>query len=1018
MREEPKPSPPPAKSARDPNRPARALLFRTADATFPTVDAAPIAERTLDEALAGLPIERASTPAELTDKLRLERVDVLVLPYGSAFPIDAWPRIKAFLHEGGGLAILGGAPFHEPVRRERDAWIRGPRSTAFAHDLLIGPAEAVPRAAGSKVVVHEGLPLSLDPRTTWALTIRVATKKDFPAEHGSDGPREAIVRPLSHVVDARGTPRGAAVVEIDHRLGSARGARWVLATSDATLDAKSVRAIVARALEGSSEVRALPVRASVKKGERADVRVVVDRFAERPGEKRVARVHVTVTDERGRKVAEHDAAPGATVSTPTDKLAPGLYRVAIEAVDAPFSPRTAQTAFWVRDDRLLASAPKLSVSRDWLRKDGRPFPVVGTTYMASDVHRQFLFEPNPAAWDADFADMKRRGIGFVRTGLWTAWSRVLGDTGGVDENVLAAFEAYVQTAARHGIVVCFDFFAFLPPAYGASHPYLDPHALERQETMLRAFAGRVKGSAWVHWDLINEPSYAPPAKLWSTRAIGDAHEKRAWTEWVKMRHGLDEGKLRAIWREPGDDVLAVPGEGDWAQTAMQIWHRPRKTRDFRELTEDIVTAWAARMRGVLRSAHGEATLVTLGQDEGGIHERPTQQLLASALDYSAVHTWWKNDDLLWDGVVTKVPEKPILHQETGLMRLEDLDGTPWRTPEMAASLLERKLGYAFAGRGAGVVEWAWNINPTMPIDEESTIGLFRPDGTAKPELDALESFAAFFAKAAPLLDDFAPDPVVLVVPHARAFLGRIGAIDATKIVVRALAERFGIVPTAISDLRLSRERLRSAKLVLVPCADVLDEPAAKALLEASRAGTKVLFTGPIEGDSYGLETPSLRALGVLGPSRPVAMHEKTAWSDAGSVAFEGLLQESARRADKPSVAKLEGAVWHEPLPIELAREREPLAKLLEAALAAAGVPTMPPADPKEWGVAARVLVAPRVALVTVVNERAEPASRRVVVDGRTFGVPVRAFGARLALIDRASGDVVVATPGESVTRAK
>jgi hypothetical protein len=314
----------------------------------------------------------------------------------------------------------------------------------------------------------------------------------------------------------------------------------------------------------------------------------------------------------------------------------------------------------------------------------------------------------------------------------------------------------------------------------------------------------------VHWDLINEPSYSPRSKLWSTRAIGDEHERRAWREWVKKRHGESEGKLRALWREPADDVLAVPKDADFAQAAMQIDRRPRRARDFREFTEEVLTGWAARLRAVLKAAHGDATLVTLGQDEGGIYDRPTQQLISSALDYSAVHTWWKNDDLLWDGVVTKVADKAILHQETGLMRLEDLDGRPWRTPDAAAALLERKLGYAFAARGAGVVEWAWNVNPTMPIDEESTIGLFRPDGTAKPELDVLEDYARFFARAAPLLDDFAPDPVVLVVPHARAFLGKTNAIAATKATVRTLAERFGVVPTAVSDLRLTAASLKGA----------------------------------------------------------------------------------------------------------------------------------------------------------------------------------------------------------------
>ena len=92
-----------------------------------------------------------------------------------------------------------------------------------------------------------------------------------------------------------------------------------------------------------------------------------------------------------------------------------------------------------------------------------------------------------------------------------------------------------------------------------------------------------------------------------------------------------------------------------------------------------------------------------------------------------------------------------------------------------------------------------------------------------------------------------------------------------------------------------------------------------------------------------------------------AMHDRSrstrrrAWSASGWVAFEGLLQESVRRAERPSVATLSGAVWHEPLSLELAREREPLVKLLGAALSAAAIPT----SPGDWGVAARTLVAPR-----------------------------------------------------------
>lgn len=997
-----------SRSDRDRSRPARALVFRAAG--FPTVDAPPIEDGALDAALAGIPVVRASSSKELTERLRLEEVDVLVLSYGSAFPVDAWPCIQAFLKQGGGLAVLGGAPLHEPVRWEESTWIRGPRQTAFAHDLLIGPAEPIATGSGWRTADAPGkaagfdLPVPLG-KKTWALTLRLTRGKYYSDEHGSAGPREAVARPLAHVIDAAGAPRGCPLLEIDHIGGSSNGARWVFATTDAKLDPPLVRAIVSRALEGATELRVTPDRATIATGEKVQLFVTESRPIAPKSD-----LHLTVTDDSGRTVFDQrgrlDAeprSPGATFTVDA-KLVPGLYHVTLTHERTRSSPRTARSGFWVKDEKLLASGPKMTVSRDWLRKDGRVFPVAGTTYMASDVHRDFLFEPNPAAWDADFAEMKRRGINFVRTGIWTGWSRVMPERGKVDDKILAALEAYVLTAAKHGIVVCFNLFAFLPPSYGGANPYLDPISLEAQKSFVTAFAGRMKNVSWIHWDLINEPSYAPASKLWKTRAIGDEHEAAAWKKWAVAKHHVadeGEGRLRALWRTAESDVFAVPRDEDFAQTAVQVEKHPRKARDFREFIEDTISLWAQELRTAIRTAGGE-TLVTIGQDEGGVYERPTQQLMAHALDYTAVHTWWKNDDLLWDGVVTKVAGKPSLHQETGLMRLEDIDGAPWRSPEDAALLLERKLGYAFAGRGAGVVEWVWNENPYMPIDMESTIGLLRPDGTAKPELDVLMRFATFLGATSSHLDDFEPDPVVLVIPHARAFLGMTGAIDSTKHVVRTLAERFGVVPTAVSDLRLDADRLKGAKLVIVPGADVLDEAAAKALLEASRAGTKVLVTGAIQGDSYGVQTPSLSALGVLGPSRPIAMNERTTWSRSGWIAFEGLLQESARRRDLPSSGTLTGNVWHEPLPIELARDREALVKLLGAALTAAAVSV----SPDDGGVAGRVLLTPKTAFLVAVNERPEPAKRKLIVDGHVVELAVRGRGATLAFAERRTGKIL------------
>ena len=125
-----------------------------------------------------------------------------------------------------------------------------------------------------------------------------------------------------------------------------------------------------------------------------------------------------------------------------------IYCAAVELPEPASEPRRIDTGFWIKDAHLLAAAPVLSASRDWLRKDGEVFPIIGTTYMASDVHRKFLFEPNPHVWDRDFSEMARRGVNFVRTGLWTAWGRVMLDPGAIDEGILLALEA----------VICFSYF--------------------------------------------------------------------------------------------------------------------------------------------------------------------------------------------------------------------------------------------------------------------------------------------------------------------------------------------------------------------------------------------------------------------------------------------------------------------------------------------------------------------------------------------------------------------------------
>src|SRR5512143_780765 len=290
-----------AEGARGP----RAALFHAPG--FPTADAPAIDDGTLTTALAGLPVETLDSPEALASRLSRASHDVLVLPYGSAFPLEAWPAIRDFVKRGGGLVVLGGAPFHQPVRREKaddgTRYVLGPRQPTYAHEFLIGPSDELDAAwyAGPRkptaVAGSEWDGALPESKRTWALTVRLATREDLPGEGGTAGPRDGVLRPLVHLVDAKGVPRLCPLLEIDRLRGTEQGARWVLAPSDAHLDAATVRKAVERALEGAAELDARPMRAAVEPGEGAVLRVILRRPVPRVGEVVPSRARVTVRSD-------------------------------------------------------------------------------------------------------------------------------------------------------------------------------------------------------------------------------------------------------------------------------------------------------------------------------------------------------------------------------------------------------------------------------------------------------------------------------------------------------------------------------------------------------------------------------------------------------------------------------------------------------------------------------------------------------------------------------------------------
>jgi hypothetical protein len=939
---------------------------------FPTIDGLNLSKPTLRSALALHNLIFANT-AELTSKLTKD-VDVFISPYGSAFPKSAWLAILKYLQGGGNFLNLGGVPFAVPIAGTK------PETRQVNYHKRLGILQsfeldsALAKSYRTNFDELKNVARSAKVVTTFALYPRLTTQIEFPEEAGGDGARQGKMTALIHGLDATGEAITAPIVMFDRWQGECAGGRWVFANYSGSIGAETVRTLAEITSFGAMQFSSRPVFSSYRPGEpiKLKIAIVCNNNEEKPREIYSFSYRITNPDGTSNSLeAEVRWQKLTSIQFDVDlsKIArisgPGFYPVqtssAIRLPSGAVFHISKNTGFWVVDDKLMSVGAPITYDRHFLHRDGGPFPVVGTTYMASDVHRRFLLEPNPAVWDKDFAAMKTAGINMVRTGIWTAWPLYFDAKGDVKEEVLRAFEAFILTAKNYDIPVVFTFFAFMPEIFGGKNAYLDPQSIGGQKKFISVFASRVKNAKDVIWDLINEPSFANPKSLWSCRPNGDEFEKAAWNEWLKTRFSeTDEARLADIisekWRlTTGEDAFALPANEDFEGVNIQSNRRPLRAMDFRLFAQDVFKNWAREMRETLRQAGNLEQLVTVGQDEAGTGDSPSPQFHFDAVDLTCLHNWWSNDDLLWDNVVSKSPSKPNLVEETGVMSYEKLDGSAWRTEQEVAALLERKMALSLGANACGFIEWIWDTNPYMNIDNEAGIGFHRVDGTAKPELASFKKIAKFAGDSRKYFRGKTDEKTLLVLPHSYQFMPRSLAGDATKRAVRAFHYYCRQTLRAVSEYNIDEivTEVGVPKLVVVPAPRVLTDNAWQNLVELARKGAVIAITGCFSDDEYLVARPRHVELGLNAPisAKPVSQTETVAIGGKQfRVRFAGEKMERLEKADtadnKIVMAKIgSGKIVWCPAPLELGENIEPAAAFYDLVLSQAGVaPTFSLAD--------------------------------------------------------------------------
>jgi hypothetical protein len=579
-------------------------------------------------------------------------------------------------------------------------------------------------------------------------------------------------------------------------------------------------------------------------------------------------------------------------------------------------------------------------------------------------------------------------------------------------------DAFVLTARRNRIPLIFTFFAFLPESWGGANPYLDPRSVAAQKEFVTLFTRRYAMCREIIWDLINEPSFCSPAHLWQCRPNYDAFESAAWNDWLRRRYPEAEGapRLQELYRLAADEQAALPALADFDDANIFGDRRPIRAIDYRLFAQESFARWAADLAATVRANGHPAQLVTVGQDEGGTYERPSNQFMAPAVDFTCLHNWWLNDHLLWDNIVTTAPGKTNLVEETGVMFYETMEGRPWRTEQEVANILDRKMALALGAGTAGFVEWIWNTNHYMASENEAAIGFHRADGTAKPELRAFRRYAAFIAAYRRRLTGRVDEDVLMVIPHSQMFSARNFATEATQRSVRAMQYGCGVPMRSVSEYGLSAVTA-APKLIVVPSPRTLNADAWVKLLVLAESGSTVLVTGPIDRDDHWLVTERLAALGVTATTAPVMPEE--------SLRAGGKLLRLGYRGDKPQrlekgvvegaaepglvvIQRGRGSILWSPLPVELAEDPDPTTALYEDALYRAGVlPAVRLASPDP-----SLLVFPTVfhdtILVTLVAESDRTIDAALIhgATGTSVRATVPAQRAAMLLLERATGRVI------------
>ena len=470
--------------------------------------------------------------------------------------------------------------------------------------------------------------------------------------------------------------------------------------------------------------------------------------------------------------------------------------------------------------------------------------------------------------------------------------------------------------------------------------YMDPQSVKMELNYVLSIVNRFKDVPWLCYDLINEPSFSNPNRLWTGNTPnGDPVEVDLWHKWLAAKYA-SVAALGAAWAVTPEQLgafeqIPLPTVANLT-FARSMANGEGRAVDYNLFAQEEFTGW---VRAMVDAIHGTGSkqLINVGQDEGGVTNRVLNQFYsAGGVAFTTDHTYWQDDALLWDSVAAKRPGMPNITGETGYQPVRDGDGA-WRYDELTGNALnEKKWVLGFAAGSSGAMMWDW--------DREVDFGIKRSDGSAKLDQGEMRGIGQFAAKAAPYATDLALPQVALVLPQSMQLsVYNKTALEAQQNAVRALYQYARGEAYAVGEYQI--QDLGSPKLIIVPSSKGFAPSAWEAIRAKVMAGATLLISGPFDGDAHFHATGREKQAGLTYETVPLEIREEIMKFPGGDerLSYGGDKTTYLERAVLPDkslwVEKAlgRGKILFSPLPLELNDNLQTIGDVYRYAMKTAGV---------------------------------------------------------------------------------